>query len=233
MLNKRLSEDNVYENSLQCQELRFNIVKCNPYFCKYADLDGTKDFKKINKRELIKPFALCYSSKNRVERFNVDCFRTNTSTDINVEKVSVKISINQIVSFLSMIRNTSNILTEKYIEKIKKDEQMNHGRQNVNNSVAMKTAFDNYDNSMDEAKKIKETIEVFSNRYYQVPKKKINTNCEIEDEADETDALSTKDVNLAKLKSPIRMVSTWLTQPLEQKQHEGRGKEEYIRPCRN
>ena len=183
-------------------------MKCNPYFCKYADLDGTKDFKKINKRELIKPFALCYSSKNRVERFNVDCFRTNTSTDINVEKVSVKISINQIVSFLSMIRNTSNILTEKYIEKIKKDEQMNHGRQNVNNSVAMKTAFDNYDNSMDEAKKIKETIEVFSNRYYQVPKKKINTNCEIEDEADETDALSTKDVNLAKLKSPIRMVST-------------------------
>ena len=58
LLNQRLSEDNVYENSIQCYQLRFNIAQCNPYFCKFEDLDGSKDFMKINKRELIKPFAL-------------------------------------------------------------------------------------------------------------------------------------------------------------------------------
>lgn len=56
-MNRKINLDNPNESSMVCYELRFNIIKCNPFFCKYADLDGSKDFKKINKRELIKPFA--------------------------------------------------------------------------------------------------------------------------------------------------------------------------------
>ena len=205
-MRKPFNQENLYDNIEVCQELRFNAVKCNPFFCKYEDLDGSKSFRKINKRELVKPFALCYSSKNKVERFNVDSFRINTATDITVEKVSVKISINHIASFLSMIRNTSLILNEKYIEKINKDEALNNKGRNVNSSVTKKSVFDNYETS-DEAQKFKETFQVFSNRYYQVPKKKVAFNFEVEDEADERDAINSKQENLQKLKSPIKMVS--------------------------
>jgi len=121
LLKQRLSKENELENSALCKDIRFNIVKCNPFFCKFDDLDGTKKLEKINRREIIKPFAICYSSKSRIERYLVDEFRTNYNTDITVDQVAVKISINQIVSFLSMIKNTSNILHEKYTEKIKKD----------------------------------------------------------------------------------------------------------------
>lgn len=203
LMKQKFSEENTFENTMVCQELRFNIFKCNPFFCKYADLDGSKSLKKINKRELIKPFALCYSSKNRVERYSVENFRINTTTDITVEKVSVKISIQQIVSFLSMIRNTSNILQEKYIEKITKDESQANGR-NVNSSSPKKSLFSTYDTSED-AQRFKETFEVFSNRYYQVPKKKVTSTYEVEDDIEEKDAIVSKQENLNKLKSPIKM----------------------------
>ena len=124
-MKQKLSAENELENSIQCYELRFNIVKCNPYFCNYEDLDGTKSFKMINKKELIKPFALCYSAKNRLERYDIDCFKINTTTDVNIEKISVKIPINQIVSFLSMIKNTATILKEKYSERLKNDVKDN------------------------------------------------------------------------------------------------------------
>ena len=46
------------EDSRACYELKLNIHKCTPYFCKYDDLDGTKSFKKINKREIVKEFTI-------------------------------------------------------------------------------------------------------------------------------------------------------------------------------
>ena len=207
LMNQPLSVENKFQNATLCQELRFNIVKCNPYFCKYEDLNGSKSFKKINKSELIKPFALWYTSKNTLERYETESFRINTSTDINVEKVSVKISINQIASFMSMISNTFIILTEKYVNKIRRDEETDFSRNYPNDSVKKKSVFDRIDPSNEDAKKFKETIETFSSRYHKVPRKRVTSNFDVEDDIDEESALSSKARNIHKLKSsPVKIV---------------------------
>ena len=160
----------------------------------------------MRRREVIKPFAICYSSKSRIERFGIESFRINYNTDITVEQVAVKISINQIVSFLSMIKNTSNILHEKYTEKIKKDHMMGDDKNPVNSSEAKKSILDTGENLVDETVMFKETFEVFSNRYLQVPKKRIDDHFDIGDEEEEKHALSQKQENLSRLSSKINMV---------------------------
>lgn len=42
---KQFKTDSYYEFSTVSYETRFNIVKCNPYFCKYEDLGKIKNFK--------------------------------------------------------------------------------------------------------------------------------------------------------------------------------------------
>ena len=205
LLSRVNSHNNPYEDSMICYELRLNIIKCNPYFCKYDDLDGTKSFKKINKREIVKEFALCYSNKNRIEKFDEVKFRINSNTDILVEKVSVKMSIRQIVSFLSMIRNTSRILTEKYTDKIKNDDSLMLERRNPNNSLTKKSLaelseFTDNIIMVKEANKIKETFDIFSTRYNKVPKR-IPKTFEFEDEEEEKHAIDSKAKNIQLLTS--------------------------------
>lgn len=166
----------------------------------------------MNKREIVKPFALCYSSKNRIERYLEDKFRTNITTDIVVEKVSVKISIKQIASFLLMIKNTSKILTEKYSKRIKRDEEIALAKRNPLSSLTKKSVLENdieYEFEelpvIDETTKFKETLDIFSNRYYKVPNIKKQEHLEVEDEEEEKLALNSKAKNLEKLKNPIKL----------------------------
>ena len=205
LLSQRFSS-NEFENSQISKEIRFNIVKCNPFFCKFEDLNGVTSFEKVRKREIIKPFALWYSSKNRIERFESDNFKTHTSTDITVDQIAVNMSINQIVSFLSMIRNTSNILHEKYTEKIKNDAEINMAKKMVKNSEPTKLMLDRKESAYEETMMFKETFEVFSNRYYQVPKRRVTDTFDIEDDEEEKSALNQKQENLLKLNSKVNMV---------------------------
>jgi hypothetical protein len=110
---------------------------------------------------------MCYSSKTRVERISDDQFTMSITNDVVVEKISVKISIQQIVSFLSMISNTSNILTEKYLNRILKDINPFEEKRSPNNSLSMKPVFEKTNSNTENAKKLTETFKVFSSRFYQ------------------------------------------------------------------
>ena len=139
---------------------------------------------------------------NRVERFDIDQFRMNTSTEITIEKVSVKISINQIATFLQMIKGTSIILHEKYIEKLKKDGETISGRKSPNNSNIKGSNMDQNEGIVDDTSKFRETYEMFSNRYNKIPKAKIFSHFDVDDEEEEKTALDSKEINLSKLKTP-------------------------------
>lgn len=87
---------------------------------------------------------------------------------------------------------------------------MEHGKNSVNSSEPKKSVFDNGDILADETIMFKETFEVFSNRYYQVPKRRIAEHFEVEDEEEEKNALSQKQQNMSKLNSKINMVRSLL-----------------------
>ena len=117
-------------------------------------------------------------------------------------------SIRQIVSFLFMIRNTSQILTEKYTDRIKNDDSLMLERRNPKNSLTKKslaelTEFSDNTIMAKEASDIKETIDIFTKRYYKVPSKRIPKSFEIEDEEEEKYAISSKAKNIQLLKSPL------------------------------
>ena len=120
-------------------------------------------------------------------------------------------SINQIVSFLSMIRNTSNILHEKYTEKIKNDAEINMAKKMVKNSEPTKLMLDRKESAYEETMMFKETFEVFSNRYYQVPKRRVTDTFDIEDDEEEKSALNQKQENLLKLNSKVNMVRLYVS----------------------
>ena len=145
---------------------------------------------------------MCYTSKNRVERYAQDSFRMNTSTEITIEKVSVKISINQIATFLQMIKGTSIILQEKYIDKLKKDEEQLSGRKSPNSSMVKGSNLDSSEQKNEETSNFRATYEMFSSRYNKVPKEKILSHFDIDDEEEEKTALDSKEANLSKLKTP-------------------------------
>lgn len=105
-----------------------------------------------------------------------------------------------------MIHNTSNILNEKYIERIQKDDEALLDSKNVKDSLTKKSIANVAKNS-DNTQKFKSTFEIFSNRYSQIPKNRVNSHMEMEDEVDEHDALNSKQANIAKLKNPFKMVS--------------------------
>ena len=123
-----------------------------------------------------------------------------------MDQIAVNMSINQIVSFLSMIRNTSNILHEKYTEKIKNDAEINMAKKMVKNSEPTKLMLDRKESAYEETMMFKETFEVFSNRYYQVPKRRVTDTFDIEDDEEEKSALNQKQENLLKLNSKVNMV---------------------------
>ena len=117
-------------------------------------------------------------------------------------------SIRQIVSFLSMIKNTSQILTEKYTDRIKNDDSLMLERRNLKNiqtnkSLAELTEFSDNIIIGKEASDIKETIDIFTKRYYKVPSKRIPTSFKIEDEEEEKYAISSKAKNIQLLRSPL------------------------------
>ena len=96
--------------------IRFNIVNLHPFFCEYSDLDGSVDFKFVTKREIIQPFALFYASKEFISQLSPDTFETEKTSDVIVNKISIKISIAELASFTCMVENTMNILEEKYLK---------------------------------------------------------------------------------------------------------------------
>lgn len=206
LLGQPLDPSNEDRNSHDCKLIRFNITKWNPFFCKYEDLGKLIKWEKIQRREIIKPFAICYTSKTKLERYSSDSFRYNFDTAITIDQVAVKMSINQIVSFYSMIQNTSNILTEKYTEKIKKDIISGDEKNMVNNSEPKKSLFTKPE-IFEGTEMFKETFEVFSNRYNQVPGKKVVDQTDVEDDEEEK-ALSSKHDNLMKVNSKITMVNS-------------------------
>lgn len=105
-----------------------------------------------------------------------------------------------------MIQNTSNILTEKYTEKIKKDIISGDEKNMVNNSEPKKSLFTKPE-IFEGTEMFKETFEVFSNRYNQVPGKKVVDQTDVEDDEEEK-ALSSKHDNLMKVNSKITMVNS-------------------------
>jgi hypothetical protein len=119
----------------------------------------------------------------------------------------VKISINQIVSFLSMIKNTSNILKEKYSERLKNDiDDSSHENRMVNSSEPKKSILDGNNTENQDGMLFTETIKIFSDRYQKIPKKKLTNNFSTEEEEEEKSAISSKLKNLSKLQSPTKMV---------------------------
>lgn len=126
-------------------------------------------------------------------------FRINTNTNFSVEKVTVKMSINQVVSFLSMIQNSSRILHEKYTERLVGDESMEERQ--VNSSSPKKSIMGEGRKFTEEPYKIQETIKVFSDRYYQVPKKRIVDTDDVDEE--DKDAIESKMENVNKLRKSV------------------------------
>ncbi|CAI2385812.1 unnamed protein product [Moneuplotes crassus] len=202
LLNQILSKTNTQGNSHIAKSIRFNITNCNPYFCKYEDLAGDIKWKKIKKREIIKPFALCYSSKTLLERYETDSFRYNLSTDILVEPVAINMSINQIVSLYSMIQNTSSILKEKYTDKIKKDIHYSQEPASSSSHESKESLFGN-SQIFERTGIFKETYEVFANRYNKVPNKKITDQTNVADQEEDKLAVASKaeNANMAKSKN--------------------------------
>jgi hypothetical protein len=105
-----------------------------------------------------------------------------------------------------MIHNTSKILNEKYIERIQKDDEGLLESKSVKDSLTKKSIANVAKNS-DSTQNLKTPFEIFSNRYSQIPKNRVNSHMEMEDEVDEHDALNSKQTNIAKLKTPFKMVS--------------------------
>jgi len=60
-------KENLKEGDLAlAKSLKFNIVEFHPFFCQYKDLNGHLDFENVKKREIVQPFAICYSKKENL-----------------------------------------------------------------------------------------------------------------------------------------------------------------------
>lgn len=93
---------------------------------------------------------------------------------------------------MAMLRNTSKILTEKYTNRIRSDEELLILRRSPNNSLAKKTlnekSLPDEDDTAasNETTNFKETFDLFSNRLYNVPAQKVTRALEIDDEEEKT-----------------------------------------------
>lgn len=79
----------------QIKSLRFNVIDFHPFFCDYKDLDGKLDFKKITKWELIRPFTIFHTEKSFLYMLSPGNFEIRTDTNISLDKISIKISIEE------------------------------------------------------------------------------------------------------------------------------------------
>jgi hypothetical protein len=84
------------DSSDQVAGLRFNIINFHPFFCDYKDLGGKIDFKKIIKRELIKPFAICHTSRTTIHQTSPNFFEIRNTSYTNIDKIGIKITIEEI-----------------------------------------------------------------------------------------------------------------------------------------
>jgi hypothetical protein len=111
-----------------------------------------------------------------------------------------------------MIKNTSNILKEKYSERLKNDiddrtaTNSSPESRMVNSSEPKKSILDGNNIENQDGMLFTETIKIFSDRYQKIPKKKFTNYFSTEEEEEEKSAISSKLKNLSKLQSPIKMV---------------------------
>jgi hypothetical protein len=89
------------------------------------------------------------------------------TNDVVIDKISIKISIEQIASFLSMINNTSNILEEKYLNRILNENNILEEEKEMDNIIPLPPVLEKEPSSIESAKKLTETFKVFSSRYAQ------------------------------------------------------------------
>jgi hypothetical protein len=164
---------------------------------------------KLNKREIVKPLKFCYSSKNAIERYLENKFRTNRTTDITIDKVSVKISINQIAFILLMIKNISKSLEEEYSKGVKRNEEIALKRRYTLSSLIKKFVLENemQDEFMefpvvDEISKSEENPDFFSNMNWNVPNAKMQEHAIFIDEEEKKIFLNSKVKSLEKLANP-------------------------------
>jgi hypothetical protein len=112
------------------------------------------------------------------------------------------------VSFLSMIKNTSTILKEKYSERLKNDiNESSPESHMIKNNEPKRSILDGNDNEDIDGLMFTETIKIFSDRYQKVPKKKVINHFNTEEEDEEDSAISSKQRNLSKLNNPVKMVT--------------------------
>lgn len=112
-----------------------------------------------------------------------------------------------------MIQNTSNILKEKYTEKIKKDIHYTQEPVSASSHESKESLFGNSE-IFEGTGIFKETYEVFSNRYKKVPNKKITDQTDEANHEEEKVALASKAENANRIKSKDDPVSLGNSYPI-------------------
>lgn len=85
---------------------------------------------------------------------------------------------------------------------LNKDEESLNGRRSPNNSLVKGNKRDDSEPQSEEPSNFRTTYEMFSSRYNKLPKDKIFSHFDVDDEEEEKTALDSKEANLLKLKTP-------------------------------